>query len=183
MKKSRGYTLVELLTVVLVIGILLTLAIPAYHAWMSRNRTMTQVNQLVGVINFARSEAIKRQMTITVCATDDGEKCGTAWEKGWMVFVDKQNTGQMAEGDTKLRIYGPLQPNARLQWNATRSNNFLQLAPSGGTRGQDGTFTYCADAQSTDPGTTIIVSQTGRIRVGSDGKCAMLYPTNNAHPL
>jgi type IV fimbrial biogenesis protein FimT len=44
-------------------------------------------NSLFAAAQVARSEAIKRNATITVCASSDGETCDDpgGWEQGWIV--------------------------------------------------------------------------------------------------
>jgi type IV fimbrial biogenesis protein FimT len=48
-------------------GILLAIAIPAFRTLTASTRLTTQVNDIVGAINLARSEAIKRNTSIEFC--------------------------------------------------------------------------------------------------------------------
>jgi type IV fimbrial biogenesis protein FimT len=160
---NNGFTLIELLVTLTLLAVLLTLAVPAYKSLVTNTRTTTQVSQLVSAINFARSEAIKRHVVVTLCASSDQKSCGDDWSKGWLVFVDKQAAGEIVAGDEILRIYEATPNGYKLEWRSLRSS-YLQMDPTGGTHGQDGSFFYYADDDKNTQ-QKISVSQTGRVRV------------------
>jgi type IV fimbrial biogenesis protein FimT len=87
---SLGFTLIELMVAITVGGILLSLAVPAFSGFLHEDRNIGQVNSLVGSLNYARSEAVKRATPagVTVCPSTDGQTCtGTAWSSGWIVVI------------------------------------------------------------------------------------------------
>lgn len=92
MAKSRelGLTLIELLTTLLVLGIVLGLGVPAFTNILDTNRMAGTVNELVASIHVARTEAIKQRANATLCASTDGASCDPAAElrDGWIVFLD-----------------------------------------------------------------------------------------------
>jgi type IV fimbrial biogenesis protein FimT len=159
--RNTGFTLIELLITLTLLAILLTLAVPVYKELIKNTRTTTQVNQLIAAINFARSEAIKRQAIVTLCASNNQKTCSSDWTKGWLVFVDKQASGQVNNDDEILRIYSTLPINHHLEWHALR--NYLQMNSVGGTRSQNGHFSYYTQDKNNQQ--QISISQTGRIRV------------------
>lgn len=63
---QKGFTLIELLFVLAVVGILASVAIPSFSQQMSENRLVSNANQLQSVFKFARSEAAKRNKTVTL---------------------------------------------------------------------------------------------------------------------
>lgn len=164
MKSLRGFTLLELLLVLTLVAALLALGVPAYQHLIANERAATQVDQLVAAINFARSEAVKRNTIITLCKSKDGHHCQGEWRDGWIVFVDSQATGTVGSQNDILRVYGALPAKDQLVWCASRSSNYLQINSFGGVHGQDGKFIYYA--QNYSQGTrAVVVSQTGRIRI------------------
>jgi type IV fimbrial biogenesis protein FimT len=93
MKKAyTGFTLIELMIVLVIAGILLAMATPSFSNVIRNNRLTAESNNLVTSFNVARSEAIKRRGTITVCPSSDQATCtGGGWEDGWIVLEDSTN--------------------------------------------------------------------------------------------
>jgi type IV fimbrial biogenesis protein FimT len=92
MKTSAGFTIVELMITIVVLGIALAFAVPNMQDLIMNNRLTSQLNLLSSNLALARNEAVKQNAIVITCASDDGEDCadaGTAWEGGWMIFVDR----------------------------------------------------------------------------------------------
>lgn len=103
--KSAGFTLLELMMTIAIAGILVTMAIPSFNLTISSNRLTNYANDLVGALNLARSEAVKRGMQVTILSNS-----GTAsdWDAGWTVFTDSNVIGVIDGSDTVLRTYPQL---------------------------------------------------------------------------
>lgn len=93
--RQLGYTLAEMLLTIAIGGVLTGLAITAFPNLLKNNHMVGDVNTLVGHINVARSEAIKRNLPTALCQTNDSQAAsptcnGSAadWNSGWLVFVD-----------------------------------------------------------------------------------------------
>jgi type IV fimbrial biogenesis protein FimT len=84
---SAGFTLVELMIGIVVLAILLGFAVPNFNDASLSARLNGFANSLSAAAQVARSEAVKRNATITVCASSDGETCDDpgGWEYGWIV--------------------------------------------------------------------------------------------------
>lgn len=162
---SRGFTLIEALIVLSLTILLATLAIPSYYFLVEKTQATTNVNRLIAAINLARSEAVRRQEVVAVCKSKDGQTCSGSWSQGWIVFADPSVSGKVSSPNLILRVFNGIPTPSQLEWKAQRSNDFLQLDPSGMTHGQAGTFYYYPDASHKQKVTKIIVSYTGRIRV------------------
>jgi type IV fimbrial biogenesis protein FimT len=89
----RGFTLVEMMVVVAIVGVIMLVAAPAYTTLIERTRLKSYANELVSSAYLARSEAIKRNEIMTMCVSTDGASCtgGGEWEQGWIV-MDPSNT-------------------------------------------------------------------------------------------
>lgn len=84
MKNQSGFTLIELLIVMVIAAVLLSLGVPSLRATIQSNRIATVSNDLIGALQFARSESIRRGEDVTVCSTDDVINCTTGWANGWL---------------------------------------------------------------------------------------------------
>lgn len=87
--RQTGFTTMELLTTMVVAGVITAIAIPSFSRMAASNRVVEQTNDLVAAINYGRSEAIRRNAPITFCqaATAGATACTTAggnWEH-WIV--------------------------------------------------------------------------------------------------
>jgi type IV fimbrial biogenesis protein FimT len=88
--------MIELLVVVAVLGILGAVALPSFKSAYLTNKLASYSNDFVGAVQFARSEAIKRNYPLTLCASSDGATCTStpsSWQPGWIVQCPTNSTG------------------------------------------------------------------------------------------
>lgn len=86
--------MVEMIMTVAVGAILLTIGIPSFRYVTNSNRIAAEINGLLGDLQFARSEAIKEGVSVSVCVSSSGTACtGTVnWQNGWIVVSSAANT-------------------------------------------------------------------------------------------
>jgi len=86
---------VEMIMTVAVGAILLTVGIPSFRYVTNSNRIAAEINGLLGDLQFARSEAIKEGVPVSVCISTNGTACtgGNTWQSGWIVISSAANTG------------------------------------------------------------------------------------------
>ena len=90
----RGFTLLELMAALTVIGILLTVGVPTFVDVVRSNRATSNANELVNALTIARSEAIRRGVRVSMCRSNDGASCSGTWSNGWIIFIDTAATDE-----------------------------------------------------------------------------------------
>lgn len=81
---SLGFTLIELMIAIAVLGALLSLAVPSFTQMIKTQKVRTFATELHGDLTFARAEAIKRNADV-VLAPKDTTTGTKEWSKGWDV--------------------------------------------------------------------------------------------------
>ena len=110
-RRSKGFTLVELMVTIAVVAVLLAIALPSFRNVIHRNRVATASNDLLASVAYARTTAIYRHQLVSMCPSADGTSCtsaGQAFEPGWIVFTypagaASANTAYAAASATLLR--------------------------------------------------------------------------------
>lgn len=72
LRETRGYSVLELMVVVLLIGILASLATPAMNTWVNRTRTTGALNRINSDVAYARVYAVREARSVWVQIGDDG---------------------------------------------------------------------------------------------------------------
>lgn len=153
--KMHGFTLIELMVVVALVAIVASFAVPSFQTMIANSRLASSTNDLVGVLNFARTEAVKRGRTVMVSPTT-----GSDWADGVSVWMD---TGAMN---------GTMEPAEELR-RASSVPGDVSVTPSstsfsftGGGLGSTAVTIDVCDGRSGESGSQISVTLGGRIRAG-----------------
>jgi prepilin-type N-terminal cleavage/methylation domain-containing protein len=124
MKKiiQSGFTLLELMVVIAMIGVLMAVGIPSFRAMLTTNEMADTTNELMLSLRKARAEAISSGRNTIVCSSTDGATCSGAagnWNQGWLVMVDRNIDGSY------------LVANDELLWvHELKSNTTITITPS-----------------------------------------------------
>lgn len=166
----NGFTLVELVVVMLILALFASVAVPGFADMAARNRVAADLNALNASLQQARSEAVRRGRDTVICPSQDGRHCvsnGT-WEHGWLAFVDldgddacaASSDRSCADGGAILHVSGPLDSGTLRATGRLRER--VAYTALGTADGYLGSFHRCSADGETRAGMTLIM--TGRLR-------------------
>ena len=108
-RSQAGFTLYELLITVVVIGVILTFAVPNLQDFARNSRMTGTANDLLSIFHVARSESSRAKSNITICPSSDGKNCGAAWNDGYIMFVDENgDLARSGPAESVLRMQGSI---------------------------------------------------------------------------
>jgi type IV fimbrial biogenesis protein FimT len=164
---AQGFTLIELMITLAVMAILLGIAAPSFNNVVLSNKLSSYANNLVASANLARSEAIKRNSAITLCASSNGTSCAASggWEQGWVI--------KTTSGTQIIQT----QPAAASGFKITEGSALLSMDfdPSGVGTSSAASLKICrATPTSGDQERVVSISATGRASVAktTTGSCS-----------
>ena len=170
-KRSRGFTIPEIIITLGIIAIVLSTAVPSISSMIKDNRLASQLNSMVTHIHIARAEAAKRDVRVIMCRSSSpnatNPTCGGSekvWTDGYIVFADDGNYSNnwYDPGTDTLLIRGqPASSGIEILTNSVWNRN-LEFNP-GGTTHEDGyvaIMSLCDDRKS-DNGRQIQVGPNG----------------------
>lgn len=103
--KKNGFSLVELLVTMSILGILLMAALPSFKSSSINNSLIAETNQVNSAFSFARNEAYRRNNYVSICASSDGSTCsGSNFNTGLIVFSNPGKAG-LSNSNQILKIY------------------------------------------------------------------------------
>ena len=115
-RTQAGFTLYELLITVLIVGVVLTFAVPNMQGFAANSRMTSTANDLHAAFHLARSESSRAKTNISICPSIDMASCGGTWEDGYIVFVDEDGDIVFDGGnETVLREHGPIAEGVSMQ--------------------------------------------------------------------
>jgi type IV fimbrial biogenesis protein FimT len=77
LKRHEGFTLIELMIVVVIVAVLLAIAVPSYREWIVNAQIRTKTESVLSGLQIARVEALKRNTAIFFDMATD-----TSWSVG-----------------------------------------------------------------------------------------------------
>lgn len=163
MPRTRGFTLVETITVVAILAVLVAVGMPGFVDTLARHRVRTAMHLVSTDLAMARSSAIMRRAHVVACPGNEATGCrGDAdWSHGWIVFADPDgNRRPDAPGDLLRASNAPAgSSSGGLRMGATR--NFVRYQRDGRSAGTNLTVRVCT-RESLDG--EVIVNNLGRVR-------------------
>jgi type IV fimbrial biogenesis protein FimT len=111
--RTRGLTLLELLVTLAVVTCILSLGVPRLDRLILSTQLETTSRELLGAIQLARSEAILRGTSVSMCPSpmwQTGDAiCTGNYSEGWIVFSNPDRDGEIdTPSDEVIKVYAAL---------------------------------------------------------------------------
>jgi type IV fimbrial biogenesis protein FimT len=162
--RIRGFTLVEAVIAMAVMGLLVGAAVPAWSSAMESAHAMSAKAALVETLTRSISHAALAGSEVVLCPGAAGGCRDTVdWSKGWIAYADIDGNRQRGPYETLLQAQPPLAGKAHLRSTIGRTRVVFQ--PNGGNAGSNITFTLC-DGRGAAQATTLVLANDGRLRAG-----------------
>jgi type IV fimbrial biogenesis protein FimT len=180
----RGFTLIELIIVVVIVAIGVALAVPTYQNIVQKRQVTSAAEQIAALLALAQGEAVKRNEVVVVSVKRDGD--GAVWCVGAMIKTadddhcdceitsasDDQHCDFNVDGVGVPQLINETGFQSFTMNNSTPDNDFdFNFDPIRGIKVSDGGF---ADASlhevtllssNTNFSLSVGISVTGRVRV------------------
>lgn len=121
-----GFSILELMTVVAIVGLLITAVLPGYANFVRNNQAFIAASKVESALRLAQGEAIKRGIPVTVCPISSDINLAssfnssieqfpcldtTTWD-AWKVFVDPNmdEAEDLSNGWPIIQYFSDIQP-------------------------------------------------------------------------
>lgn len=177
-RRLPGFTLIELMVVVVIGAVLLTLAIPSFTSFQRNSQLTSATNSFLAAMNAARGEAMKRGMNAMVVPV------GADWKDGWTVFVDSNRNGVLDEAtDTVIQKQPALAAyfSASGQGTASETPAYILFDGSGYAKTKTAGFgALTMTLQRSDMTGSAQLDQTRRIVIAKTGRARTCKPSSDS---
>jgi len=164
-RTQTGFTLYELLTTMLIVGVVLAIGVPNMRSFRENSRMTATANDLHSSFHLARSEATRSKTNITICASADSAAaiptCGGEFEAGWVVFEDTDADRTVDAGEAILRRFPAVPADIDINTIGVGADDYFMFASTGLGR---------RDAANTAPVSVMVMCDSRGNVTGGGGK-------------
>lgn len=160
--RTRGVTLVELMTTLAILTIVSTFGMTAFADAIARHRVQTALHLISADLAMARNTAITRRSHVIACPGDPlmGCRLDANWSHGWIVFSDPDGNRQPDSERDLIRV-GNAPSGAPRHLRLASTRNFVRYQRDGRSAGTNLTINVCAGTLLQGQ---VVVNNLGRVR-------------------
>ena len=156
--RGRGFTIIELLMVVAIIGIFAGLAAPSMADLLASTAVKGAQTDLYSALIAARSEAIKRRASATVAPV------GADWTTGWTVTIGGTPAGCNVTGGSVFQKVDQLKPRVVVSSTLVACTPIV-FAMNGRVSSGNQTLSFSDSVRTTVPNRCVVVGTSGLPRL------------------
>ncbi|WP_369434098.1 GspH/FimT family pseudopilin [Psychromonas sp. MME1] len=131
MQAKRGFTLLELIIVLIISMLLITIGIPGFNTLIQNNRLSSTASNIQNQLSFARSQSISLINFVTICPLVNNN-CTNNWINGLDIFIDHNKNKIYDSGDQLLKSGHKFNSADKLLFS---QNQGITFAPDGHLNG------------------------------------------------
>ena len=163
MKIEQGFTLIEMMITIVIAAILVSVGVPSFESVLKRNNIESLQMKLASAVSTARSEAASRNITVSMCSSNNTTACGGIWSDGWISFEDVDADGVLDATEIVIDVY---EHDSNYTIAATNKSGAttgrLTFSPRGYMEGTEAAlFTMCEPKKEVQYARGIFVSASG----------------------
>jgi type IV fimbrial biogenesis protein FimT len=162
---SYGFTIVELMIVLLVFSCLSMVAVPSYVEYQERQVTSIKALEVKRMLEFARNIAITKNKEVKVCLVTSDYRCIKKNGNRLLLFHDQNTSHQWNESEEKYRDISI--ESLTLNLSVSGGRRYIRFKPSGESK-ESGNILVCDKKAGSDYGRQVIVFRSGQIRLSKD---------------
>lgn len=157
---DRGFTLIELLLVITILSIALGIGAPAMGRLIENTERKGLLNGLLSGINHARTHAISRGVSVTLCPLNENNQCIRDWNRPITIFRDPKLTRKLEDQADILQVI-PALDTGKLHGRTGIRKHFA-FRPTGMARDSIGHLLWCPEDGKQEKAFQIRINMGGR---------------------
>lgn len=170
--RVSGFTLIEAIVVLSIVIILAAVVIPGMSGFIFDSRVSANVNEYIGAVTLARTEAVKRGTLVTMCISNNADtpdaacSAGGDWAAGWIIFQESSTSdsvGSREAGEGIILRRGALMAGVKASSNP--STSVMSFNSLGEPVGVGGTILAIDFSDKDNNPRKVCINRNGRIRV------------------
>jgi len=146
-KRNSGFTLIELMVGVAMLGIISAVALPNLSEFLIKMRVDNEISELNRMILTARNTAVNMGQTVTLCPLAADNSCSDNWGEQLSVFIDLDDDDvfDLVDGETLVKVKAAIGSMDRLQYTQTVP---VTYEATGLLSTANGNFIFCPEDEA-----------------------------------
>lgn len=162
----KGFTLLEMLVVLVIVGIVMILAYPNILAWLQASESRRVEMMFKDMLREARAESYVTRKDVTICTLNEQGDCDRAGNGMLVMFYDKNSNNKKEENEKALSRQDWRLKYGKILLRASASRHYIEYkGDTARPRGHFGHLQYCSESENPRLSLKVIVNMHGQVRV------------------